>query len=41
MTNAWTIGQFGIADIAIRQGTPCCVRIEPRDRRAWASPPSD
>jgi RNA 3'-terminal phosphate cyclase (ATP) len=30
MTNAWTIGQFGIAAISIEQRTPCCVRIEPR-----------
>jgi len=30
MTNAWNIGQFAIADIAIEQGTPCRVRIEPR-----------
>jgi RNA 3'-terminal phosphate cyclase (ATP) len=29
MTNAWTIGQFGIANISIEQGTPCCVRVEP------------
>jgi RNA 3'-terminal phosphate cyclase (ATP) len=30
MTNAWTIGQFGIADISIEQGMPCGVRVEPR-----------
>ncbi len=30
MTNAWTIGQFGVADISIEQGAPCRVRIEPR-----------
>jgi RNA 3'-terminal phosphate cyclase (ATP) len=30
MTNAWTISQFGIADISIEQGTPCRVRVEPR-----------
>jgi RNA 3'-terminal phosphate cyclase (ATP) len=29
-TNARTIGQFGIADIAIEPGTPCRVRIAPR-----------
>jgi RNA 3'-terminal phosphate cyclase (ATP) len=29
-TNTWTIGQFGIADISIAEGTPCRVRIEPR-----------
>ena len=31
MTNAWTIGQFAIADISIEDGTPCRVRIEPRE----------
>lgn len=30
MTNAWTIGQFGIADISIEEGTPCRVRVVPR-----------
>jgi RNA 3'-terminal phosphate cyclase (ATP) len=30
MTNAWTIGQFGIADISIEQGAPCRVCVEPR-----------
>lgn len=30
MTNAWTIGRFGVADIAIEPGTPSRVRIEPR-----------
>jgi hypothetical protein len=29
MTNAWTIGQFGIADVSVEEGTPCRVRIEP------------
>jgi hypothetical protein len=29
MTNAWTIGQFGIAVISIQQGAPCRVRVEP------------
>jgi RNA 3'-terminal phosphate cyclase (ATP) len=33
MTNAWTIGQFGVADISIGQETPCRVRIEPRGWR--------
>jgi len=30
ITNAWTIGQFGVADISIGQETPCRVRVEPR-----------
>ncbi len=30
MTNAWTIGQFGAADIAVVQGTPGRVQIVPR-----------
>ncbi len=30
MTNAWTLGQFGIADISVGEGTPCRVRVEPR-----------
>ncbi|MGO9006695.1 MAG: RNA 3'-terminal phosphate cyclase [Beijerinckiaceae bacterium] len=34
VTNAWTIGQFGIADIEIEQGTPCLVRVAPRMRHA-------
>ena len=29
MTNAWTIGQFGVADISIAQGPPCRVHIKP------------
>lgn len=33
MTNAWTIGQFGIADVSIEQGLPCRVRVEPRGWR--------
>ncbi len=33
MTNAWNIGQFGIADISIEEGTPCRVNIEPRHWR--------
>ena len=33
MTNAWTIGQFEIADISIEKGTPCCVRIQPHRLR--------
>jgi RNA 3'-terminal phosphate cyclase (ATP) len=32
MTNAWTIGQFGIADISVDEGLPCVVRIKPQ---AW------
>ena len=30
ITNAWTIGRFGVAAISIEQGTPCRVRVEPR-----------
>ena len=30
-TNAWTIGQFGIADVSIEEGTPCRVRVDPHD----------
>lgn len=33
MTNAWTIGQFGLADISVAAGLPCTVQITPRDRR--------
>lgn len=33
MTNAWTIGQFGVADISVAEGPPCEVRIEPQGRR--------
>jgi len=33
MTNAWIIGQFGIAGISIEDGIPCRVRIEPHGRR--------
>lgn len=29
VTNAWTLGQFGVAEIAIGKGTPCHVRVEP------------
>lgn len=32
LTNAWTIGQFGVAEIAIEAGAPSRVRIEPRSR---------
>ena len=32
MTNAWTLGQFGVADISVGQGVPCRVRVEPRWR---------
>jgi RNA 3'-terminal phosphate cyclase (ATP) len=38
MTNAWTIGQFGVADISIQQGTPCRVRVEPARGVAGGSP---
>jgi len=34
-TNAWTIGQFGVADISIGEGTPCRVCIEPF---GWKTP---
>jgi RNA 3'-terminal phosphate cyclase (ATP) len=30
LTNAWTVGQFGVADISIGQETSCFVRLEPR-----------
>ncbi len=33
MTNAWSIGQFEIADTAIEDGTPCRVSIQPRHWR--------
>jgi RNA 3'-terminal phosphate cyclase (ATP) len=33
MTNAWTIGQFGVADISVDAQNPCRVRIEPRHWR--------
>jgi RNA 3'-terminal phosphate cyclase (ATP) len=29
-TNAWTIGQFGVADVLIEDGIPCRVSIVPR-----------
>jgi RNA 3'-terminal phosphate cyclase (ATP) len=32
-TNAWTIGQFGIADISVAAGPPCVVKIKPTGRR--------
>ena len=32
-TNAWAVGQFAIADIAIEHGAPCRVSIKPRSRR--------
>jgi RNA 3'-terminal phosphate cyclase (ATP) len=38
LTNAWTIGQFGIADISIGQGTPCRVQITPRIREPSNGP---
>ena len=31
-TNAWIIGQFGVADISIAEGPPCEVRIKPKAR---------
>ena len=31
VTNAWTIDQFGVADISIDEGSPCEVRIKPRE----------
>jgi RNA 3'-terminal phosphate cyclase (ATP) len=40
VTNAWTIGQFGVADIEIEQDTPCRVRVQPR-RTAAAGSPTD
>jgi RNA 3'-terminal phosphate cyclase (ATP) len=30
MTNAWTLGQFGMADISVEQGRPCRVHVVPR-----------
>jgi RNA 3'-terminal phosphate cyclase (ATP) len=33
MTNAWTIGRFGVADVNVDAGTPCRVRIEPHRLR--------
>jgi RNA 3'-terminal phosphate cyclase (ATP) len=30
VTNAWVTSEFGVADILIEPGAPCCVRIEPR-----------
>ena len=32
LTNAWTIGQFGVANIAIEAGAPCRICVEPRGR---------
>jgi len=29
LTNAWTIGQFGVADVFIDSATPCCEHVEP------------
>ena len=29
-TNAWTIGQFGVAKVSIAEGYPCTVRVEPQ-----------
>jgi RNA 3'-terminal phosphate cyclase (ATP) len=33
MTNAWTIGRFGTADISIEEGAPCRVRVMPHPGR--------
>lgn len=33
LTNSWTIGQFGVADVAIEPGAQCRVRVEPRTWR--------
>lgn len=30
LTNAWTIGQFGIATVDIAEGRPCAVRVRPQ-----------
>jgi RNA 3'-terminal phosphate cyclase (ATP) len=35
-TNAWTIDQFGVADMTIEEGTPTIVRVEPRPWRYGA-----
>ena len=32
-TNAWAIGQFAIADVSIKEGTPCRVSIQPHNWR--------
>lgn len=32
-TNSWTIGQFGVANISIEEGTPSQVGVEPRSLR--------
>lgn len=34
LTNAWTIGQFGVADITVDSGRPRHVRVAPRPCRA-------
>ncbi len=34
-TNAWTIGQFGVAKITIEDRRPCLVHIEPRGPAAY------
>lgn len=34
VTNAWTIGQFKIADISIAEGPPCEVRVDP-NQQIW------
>lgn len=30
VTNAWVIGEFGVADVAIERSDPCRVRVDPR-----------
>jgi RNA 3'-terminal phosphate cyclase (ATP) len=32
MTNAWTITQFGVADVSLEAAAPCHVRVEPRSQ---------
>lgn len=39
LTNAWAISQFGVADIAVEDTTPCHVRVEPRPNRALSVDP--
>ncbi len=33
LTNAWSIGQFAVADISIEQATPCRVSVQPHPWR--------
>lgn len=37
LTNAWAIGQFGVADVTVEAGLPYGVSIEPRAWRSWRS----